>query len=200
MKKVFALLLAVALLLSLAACGGKNTADQPENGNTVNEPADNSENGTSNGDEASNEQGDEPGNEPEDTGAPDLNQYCEDFLASLGEENAPAMMDVEGELIEIAYPEILSYAHNQLVLKIAAISSVPYEFALIELKEDKDVQAVEEMFQARIDSQVSGGAYYPETIAGWEKAQVVTHGKVVALICANEEQDAAVRAFNLLFE
>ena len=194
MKKFFALLLAFALVLSLAACGGKKNAPANDSaGNTtVNDPADEPD-GT-----PEEEPADEPEEEPEPEG-PGLNQYCEDFLASLGED-APAMMDVTGDLIEIAYPEILGYDHSQLVLKIAAISSVPYEFAMIELKHDKDVAAIQEMFEKRIESQVAVGAYYPATIEGWGKAQVITQGNVVALICANEEQAAAVDAFNALFE
>ena len=50
------------------------------------------------------------------------------------------------------------------------------------------------------DSQVAGGAFYPDTIAGWEKAAVITQGNVAALICANTEQDAAADAFRALFQ
>ena len=56
-----------------------------------------------------------------------------------------------------------------------------------------------DILQARVDAQVSGGAFYPETTAAWEKAQVITRGNVVALICAGEAQDQAVEAFNALF-
>lgn len=130
--------------------------------------------------------------------APDLNQYFEDFMTSLGE-NVPAMMDVEGDQLESTYPGLSGYETKQRVLKMAAISSVPFEFALVELEKESDAQAVAGLFQSRIDSQIAGGAFYPMTIEAWEKAQVVTKGSVVALICASDEQAAAVDAFNALF-
>ena len=37
------------------------------------------------------------------------------------------------------------------------------------------------------------------TVEAWEKAQVITHGSVVALICAGEEQSDAAAAFEKLF-
>lgn len=131
--------------------------------------------------------------------APDLNQYYEDFMASLGEENAPAMMDLEAEQMGSYYPGLETYGTKQMVLKMAAITAVPCEFALVELNDASDAQAVADIFQARIDAQIEGGAFYPMAIEGWEKAQVITHGAVVALICANEEQANAVAAFEKLF-
>ena len=131
--------------------------------------------------------------------APDLNQYYEDFMATLGEDNPPAMMDLEAEQIASYYPGLETYGAKQLVLKAAAITAVPYEFALVELADEANAQAVADIFQARIDAQVEGGAFYPMTVEAWEKAQVITHGSVVALICAGEEQSDAAAAFEKLF-
>lgn len=132
--------------------------------------------------------------------APDLNQYYEDFMASLGEENQPAMMDVEAEMIASVYPGLETYGTKQLVLKTAMISAVPYEFALVELESADNAQAVADIFQARKDAQIEGGAFYPMTVEGWEKAEIITNGNVVALICASDEQAQAVSAFNELFQ
>lgn len=134
-----------------------------------------------------------------DEKAPDLNQYYEDFMATLGADNTPAMMDLEGEFLEAYYPGLGEYGAKQSVLKAAAITSVPYEFALVELTDEANAQAVADIFQARIDAQVEGGAFYPMTVEAWEKAQVITHGSVVALICAGEEQSDAAAAFEKLF-
>ena len=133
-----------------------------------------------------------------DQQAPDLNQYYEDFMSTLGADNTPAMMDLEGEFLETFYPGLSGFKTKQLVVK-AAISSVPFEFALVELENAADVQKAEEIFQARIDAQVQGGAFYPETIEGWKKAQVITKGSVVALISAGDSQSSAVEAFEKLF-
>ena len=37
------------------------------------------------------------------------------------------------------------------------------------------------------------------TVESWEKAQIITQGNVVALICAGTEQSKAADAFNALF-
>ena len=49
---------------------------------------------------------------------PDLNKYYEDFMASLGADNQPAMGDVEGEQLAAVYPGLENYAAKQSVLKI----------------------------------------------------------------------------------
>ena len=58
----------------------------------------------------------------------------------------------------------------------------------MELEKESDAKAVADLFQARIDSQVQGGAFYPETIESWKKAQVLTKGRVVALISAQRRE------------
>ena len=161
MKKIFTVLLAAALVLSLAACGSKSGSP--------------------------------------DQDAPDLNRYFEDFMSGLGEENAPAMMDLEGQYLEAAYPGLSAYQTKQCVVKAAAISSVPFEFALVELENVADVQKAEEIFQARIDAQVQGGAFYPETIEGWKNnSRIVSHGNYV-MLAVGDNADAAVEAFEALF-
>ena len=131
--------------------------------------------------------------------APDLNKYYEDFMASLGADNQPAMGDVEAEQLSQLYPGLENYAAKQSVLKIAMISAVAFEFALVELENEADAKAVADIFQARVDYQVNGGAFYPQTTADWENAQIITHGNVVALIVAGTEQARAVEAFEKLF-
>lgn len=131
--------------------------------------------------------------------APDLNQYYEDFMSALGEDNAPAMMDVEADLLPQIYPGLEAYSVKQAVVKTAMISTAAYEFALVELEDASKAQEVADIFQARIDYQIETGAFYPMTLESWEKAEIVTHGNVVALICAGDQQSQAVEAFNQLF-
>mgnify|MGYP005770282839 CR=1 FL=1 len=126
--------------------------------------------------------------------APDLEGFYEDYMASLSE--APMMMDVTDDLVETFYPGLGSISLKQSVLKTAAISAVAYEMALVECADSADVETVRDIFQARIDSQVEGGAMYPATAEAWEGAEILTSGNVVALIVAGQDQDAAVSAFN----
>ena len=129
---------------------------------------------------------------------PDLNQYYEDFMASLPEDDTPAMMDVEAAQY---YPGLENVQTKQCVLKAAMIAMVAYEFALVEVENASDAQTVRDIFQARIDYQIENGAFYPMTLEGWENAEIINQaqGNVVALIVAQGSQDQAVDAFNQLF-
>ena len=132
--------------------------------------------------------------------APDLQAYYDDFMASLGEEDAPMMMEITDDLVDSMYPGLSDYELSQRVLYTAAISAVAFEMALVEVADAADVEAVKGIFQSRIDSQVEGGAMYPATIEAWQNAEVLVQGNVVALIAAGEQQTAAVDAFNALFQ
>jgi len=131
--------------------------------------------------------------------APNLQKYYDDFVASLGEGNAPMMMPVEGEALDAFYAGLSGIATKQSVIQMAAIGAVAFEFALVECENTADVETVKGIFEARVDAQVNGGAFYPETTAAWEKAEVIVNGNVVALIVAGEQQADAVAAFNALF-
>jgi len=162
MKKILTAVLALTMLLTMAACGGKG-------GDTAKE-------------------------------APDLTKYYEDFMSSLGEGNAPMMMELDAEMTEAFYTGLGEIETKQKLVQAAAMSAVAYEFALVEVANTGDAAKVQEIFQARKDTQVNGGAWYPETTAAWEKAEIITNGNVVALIVAGEQQAQAVEAFNALFQ
>lgn len=133
--------------------------------------------------------------------APDLAAYYADFEASLGEDNTPMVIDANEEgFVDQFYPGLSDYSFKQSVIKLAAMNSVVYEFALLECEKEEDVEAVKGILQTRIDNQVSGGAFYPETIEGWQKAELIVNGNVVALIVAGGSQADAVTAFNALFK
>ena len=126
--------------------------------------------------------------------APDLSTYYEDFMASLTE--TPMMMDVTDDLVETFYPGLGDIECKQSVLVSAAISAVAYEIAMVECADSDDVEAVQGIFQSRIDSQVNGGAMYPATTEAWQNADLITSGNVVALVVAGEDQDTAVSAIS----
>ena len=139
------------------------------------------------------------GNDAPAQEAPDLNQYYEDFMATLPADDQPAMMDMDEALISQNYPGVESIECKQSVFKAAMIGMVAYEFALVEVENASDVQTVADIFQARIDYQIENGAFYPMTLEGWEDAKIITQGNVAALIVAQGSQDQAVEAFNQLF-
>lgn len=170
MKKIFSLILALTLVLSLCACGnGGGSGGTPD--------------------------------QSQQQEAPDLSKFYEDFMASLGDD-APMMADLSvdaKELLDQYYPGLTSYEKKQNVIQVAGISAVAFEMALVELENAGDVQAMSEIFQARIDSQIENGAFYPMTVESWENAKIITKGNVVALICAGDYQAQAEEAFNALF-
>jgi hypothetical protein len=141
------------------------------------------------------------GGKTETAQAPDLTAYYEDFMASLGEDNTPAMLDVteDESYVENFFPGLAAVERKQTVLQMAMISAVAFEMDLVECENESDVDTVKDIFQARIDTQVDGGAFYPETTEAWEKAELIVNGNVVALIVAGDSQDDAVAAFNALF-
>lgn len=132
--------------------------------------------------------------------APDLTKYYEDFMASLGEGNAPMMMELDADMTEAFYPGLNEIETKQKVMQAAGMSAVAYEFALVEVANTDDAAKVQEIFEARKETQVNGGAWYPETTAAWEKAEIIANGNVVALIVAGDQQADAVEAFKALYK
>ena len=172
MKKLIAALLAMTMMMALVACGASNN-------NAGNNDAEN--------------------NQPETVEAPDLNAYYENFMLSLGEENAPFMMPGDPDTLAAFYPGLSDIATKQCIVQLAAMSAVAFEFALIECENAADVDAVKAILEARKTYQVDGGAWYPETVAAWEGAEIIVQGNVVALILAGDQTADAVAAFNALF-
>ena len=133
----------------------------------------------------------------------DLKAFYEEIMASAGE-NAPFMMDVVTDLgaegIEMLYPGLGAIAANQQVLYMPAMSAVACEIAMIECANAADVEAVKAIFQARIDAQVDGGAWYPETIEGWKNnSDIVVNGNYVAMFVIPEGMMDAASEFGKLF-
>ncbi len=133
--------------------------------------------------------------------APDLKKFYEDYMATLDEENTPAMMDAneDASYVDAFFPGLNDVELKQSVLQMAMISAVAYEIDLVECANESDVETVKGIFQARIDNQVNGGAFYPGTTAAWEKANLIVKDNVVALIVAGDQQTDVVDAFNALF-
>lgn len=198
-KKFLALALALTLTLSLAACGGKDapaqdgTPDAPE----VSAPED----GGSGSPEAEAPEAPEESPKEIDLGA---------FYDTLREESTwPELMKLESmgdvqELLDAYYPGLSGISTKQCGVYVAAISAAVGEIALVEVENAGDVQAVEEIFQARVDYQVGddtnpGGAWYPETIEGWKtKSRIVSSGNYV-MLAVGDPADAAVESFEALF-
>ena len=214
-KKILALTLALALSLSLAACGGKDAPGQdadsgvpevnaPEGG----APEDDAPEGG--GTDAPDASAPEDGgtDSPETAASEEINLSA--LYNTLREGNIwPELMDLTTdanmkELLDSYYPGLAEIAAKQRRVYIAAISAAVGEIALVEVENAEDVQAVEDIFQARIDYQVGddatpGGAWYPETIEGWKtKSRIVSHGNYV-MLAVGDASASAVEEFEALF-
>ena len=133
----------------------------------------------------------------------DLKAFYESIIASAGD-NAPFMMDVVADLgpegIESFYPGLGAIAANQQLIYMPAMSAVACEIVMIECANAADVETVKAILQARVDAQVDGGAWYPETIEGWKNnSDIVVNGNYVALFVIPEGMMDAAAEFGKLF-
>ena len=110
------------------------------------------------------------------------------------------MTDVGGELLEEYYPGLSEVPAKQLVVKVPAMSSDVNEIVLMQCETEEDAEHAAAILQARVDAQVEGGAWYPETQAAWEKAQVLRRGAYAALIASGAHQEALEEQFRLQFQ
>ena len=143
-----------------------------------------------------------PVEKPAESKSVDLAAFFETFASG---ENRPAMMQADGEVLDAFYPGLSAIKTKQCGVYTAMISAAVGELALVEVENAADVQAVKDMFQARINYQVGddenpGGAWYPQTIEGWKNgSRIVSNGNYVMLIALSEGADDVVNSFNALF-
>ena len=143
-----------------------------------------------------------PAEKPAESKSVDLAAFYETVASG---ENRPAMMQVEGETLDVFYDGLSAIKTKQCGVYTAMISAAVGEIALVEVENSADVQAVKDIFQARINYQVGddenpGGAWYPQTIEGWKNgSRIVSNGNYVMLIALSEGADDVVNSFNALF-
>ncbi len=199
--KLLALVLALALALSLAACGGKDAPAQDGGSPEVSAPG---EEGAGSPEASAPEGGEDAPSEAQTE--IDLTAFYETLRAENTWPELMNLMEDETvtELLDSYYPGLSEIPTKQCGVYIAAISAAVGEIALVEVENAEDVQAVEDIFQGRIDYQVGddenpGGAWYPETIEGWKtKSQIVSHGNYV-MLAVGDAAEAAVESFEALF-
>ena len=143
-----------------------------------------------------------PAEKPAESKSVDLTAFYETVASG---ENRPAMMQAEGEVLDAFYPGLTAIQTKQCGVYTAMISAAVGELALVEVENAADVQAVKDIFQARIDYQVGddqnpGGAWYPASIEGWKNgSRIVSNGNYVMLVAFSDGADDVVNSFNALF-
>lgn len=181
-RKIFALLLAAAMLAALAACGNDDAGNSS--------PA-----GTPSGSQAS---------EPVAPADVDLAAFAQTLtenyeISGFLQRMDPTDEEMGGPMIDGYFPGLREMDLEELEVYLCMISFNTGEFSLAQAKNADDAAKVKGIFQARIDSMVEEGVNYPDTIEMWQKnSKVVVNGNYVMLVCA-EDCDAIVNDFNALF-
>ncbi|MBR4304130.1 MAG: DUF4358 domain-containing protein [Clostridia bacterium] len=185
MKKILALILALTLLFALAACG---EGDKPTSPSDTNKPS--TDNTTPDAGTTTPDAGTQ-----EPAFSKDLTQFYTDMMNAAGE--APMMMDLaaDKDMLEMYYAGLKNIETKQLVAVAPMMSAVAVEFVFVEVANASDVDAVKAILQARIDAQVAGGAWYPETIEQWKNnSEIVVIDNYVCLFVTSDK-DILVDAF-----
>ena len=168
MKKILALALATVMALGvLAGCGPKDAANGSASGSVSGSAA----------------------KEADLTAV--YTEIEKKMIEKLGgEDNAPVLVPMEDEMLDMNYPGLSELGLKQSVIMAPMMSAVAVEFALVEANDADQAAKAAELFQARIDAQVEGGAWYPETIESWEKdSKIVTAGNYVMLVVMEDNAD-----------
>ena len=132
--------------------------------------------------------------EPETEGV-DLQAFYDTISATY---EFSSMMDMDTEMMDAYYPGLSAVSKAQFVGKIAMITASANEIVLIECSDSADVDTVRAILESRRQSQIDGGAWYPESIAMWEGAQICVSGNFLMLVSHGSAADIAA-SFNALF-
>lgn len=137
---------------------------------------------------------------PTPTPAPasvDLAAFYDELVFDDADFNASMRLD--GEYLDQLYPGLSGIATRQVVVYQPMMSFVVCEIALVEVANSSSVNAVKDIFQARINYQAEDGAFYPAACESWQvNSRIVSHGNYVMMI-AYEKCDSVVSQFNALF-
>ena len=117
-----------------------------------------------------------------------LNLFYDAVLAAQpeGAEELIFFEESDPALIDSFYPGLDEIALAQSVFYMPPIATHPCEIVLTEVEDAEDVQAVADIFQARIHLGANNTTY-PESAAGWQKyAQVQQSGNFVCMIVLPE--------------
>ncbi len=129
----------------------------------------------------------------------DLNAFYND-LAGTYEWNDGYMMEIEEDMLDSYYPGLKDIPKKQFIARTPMITAAVCEIVLVEVEDEQDADAVAEILKAHVKQQAEGGAWYPESMEAWSRAEVLQNGNFIALIASSTDQDAMKEAFEQLFE
>ena len=136
------------------------------------------------------------GKNRDQTPTADLQMFYNELEQEFGWDN---LVPTEGEMLEAYYPGLQELNLKQLVAVAPMMSAVVNEMVFLEAQTEEDAIRAEAILQQRMDDQIAGGAWYPESIAAWEKGEILREGNFVALIASNQRQSEVSARFKALF-
>lgn len=119
----------------------------------------------------------------------DLEEVYQSILDAQGDaaEDIAMLPESSPEIIESFYAGLGDIELKQEVLYMHPVTGAPTEVMLVEVANADDVQAVADIFNARIKLGADD-EFYPDNAAGWQNnAQVQTDGNFVAMIVLPDE-------------
>lgn len=112
-----------------------------------------------------------------------------------GYELPASLTPADTEVMDAFYPGLSAISASQRLVYVTSMSINMGELALIEVESSGDVSAVKSILQARIDSMVNGGAWYPEATELWaNSARIASSGRYI-LLAVSADCDAIVSDF-----
>ena len=127
-----------------------------------------------------------------------LTDLYDSMAAACGWEDG-YMAELEGDLLEGYYPGLSQLDLLQCVARIPAMSSDVNEILLLQCGTETAAEEAEDILQARIDSQLGGGAWYAETREAWEQAAVLRQGNYAALLASGAHQAVLAEQWDQAF-
>lgn len=124
-----------------------------------------------------------------------------EFYTSLAEtyEMQFGMEEADEDLTNNFYSGLNDIETLQQSIYITMMTMATHEVALVQVADEKDVDAVKAIFQTRVDDQVNGGAWYPMAIEEWDQnSRIASNGRYV-MLAVHPDSDDIVDQFNALF-
>lgn len=176
-KKIFAMLLAASMLLSLTACGDSSGGASEQQT-------------TSASDTESESQPDSSAPEEVYEGNMyDVNELYQAILAEQPADLEPLAMFDESEnkeLIKNYYPNFYNCDYEQILYYAPAIAGYPCEIMIVQTSTEREADYIEDEFIARIEMGAADETY-PENAEGWiTRAEVQRDGNFVVMIVLPE--------------
>lgn len=126
------------------------------------------------------------------------------FYSNISSQYDISLNFADSATLDAVYTGLTGIGTEQCLVYVNSLSMNTGEFALVQVKDSKDVATVKGILQARINFMVGdgngpGGAWYPEATEEWKNnSRVVSNGNYVMMI-VHESADSIVDAFNNLF-